>query len=164
MLAAHVVLVGLLVGTTALFSALSILNVRYGARVVRENADWLAAELGVDDPEEILGYQRARTGASLLKTWVPLALLLGALYAGVFTAAVDALADTGLDPILQGVVFVAGLLLAQRVVAAPFAAYSTFAIEEIFGFNEQSPALWLKDQLLGLAIGLAMLLPLAGVL
>ena len=164
MLAAHVVLVGLLVGTTALFSALSILNVRYGARAVRENADWLAEELGVDDPEEILGYQRARTGASLLQTWVTLALLLGALYAGVFTAAVDALADTGLDPILQGVVFVGGLLLAQRVVAAPFSAYSTFAIEEIFDFNEQSPKLWLKDQLLGLAIGLAMLLPLAGIL
>ncbi|WP_248515086.1 M48 family metallopeptidase [Salinarchaeum laminariae] len=164
MLVAHVVLVGLVVGTTALYSALSILNVRYGGRAVRENADWLAEELGVDDHEEILGYQRARTGASLLQTWVSLTLLLGALYAGVFTAAVEFLADTGLDPILQGVVFVAGLLVAQRVVAAPFSAYSTFAIEANFGFNEQSPKLWLKDQLLGLAIGLVITLPLAGIL
>jgi STE24 endopeptidase len=164
MLAAHVVLVGLIVGTTALYSALSILNVRYGAREVRANADWLDEELGVDDPEEILGYQRARTGASLLKTWVSLALLLGALYAGIFTEAVEFLADTGLDPILQGVAFVAGLVVAQRIVAAPFSLYSTFAIEEIFGFNEQTPKLWLKDQLLGLAIGLAILLPLTAVL
>jgi STE24 endopeptidase len=164
MLAAHVVLVGLVVGTTALYSALSILNVRYGAREVRANGDWLDEELGVDDPEEILGYQRANAGASLLKTWVSLTLLLGALYTGVFTATVDALADTGLDPVLQGVAFVAGLLVAQRIVAAPFSLYSTFAIEEIFGFNEQTPKLWLKDQLLGLAVGLAIVLPLAGAL
>jgi STE24 endopeptidase len=164
MLAAHVVLVGLIVGTTALYSALSILNVRHGAKEVRANADWLDEELGVEDPEEILGYQRANAGASLLKTWVSLALLLGALYTGVFTAAVEFLADTGLDPILQGVAFVAGLVVAQRIVAAPFSLYSTFAIEEIFGFNEQTPSLWLKDQLLGLAIGLAILLPLTAVL
>ncbi|GAB3685295.1 M48 family metallopeptidase [Salinarchaeum chitinilyticum] len=164
MLAAHVVLVGLLVGTTALYSALSVLNVRHGRRAVHENADWLAAELDVEEPAELLGYQRARTGASLLQTWVSLVLLLGALYAGVFTGAVEFLADAGLGPVLQGVAFVAGLLLAQRIVAAPFSAYSTFAIEENFGFNEQSPRLWIKDQLLGLAIGLALLLPIAGVL
>jgi len=164
MLAAHVVLVGLLVGTTALYSVLSLVNVRYGAKEVRANADWLATELGVDDPEELLGYQRARTGASLLQTWVSLAFLLGGLYAGVFTAAVEVLADTGIDPVLQGVAFVAGLLLAQRVVAAPFSAFSTFVIEELYDFNEQTPRLWLKDQLLGLVVGLAITLPLVGVL
>jgi len=164
MLAGHALLVGLLVGTTALSTALAIVNVRYGAREVTANEGWLREELGVDDPDELLGYQRARTGTSLLQTWTLLGLLLLALYAGVVTAAVEWLGATGLHPVVQGVAFFLGLIVVHRVASAPFDAYETFVVEEQFEFNEQSPRLWVRDTLVGLAVTVAVLAPLLAVL
>ena len=152
----HVVLLGLLVGTTVLATTLSILNVRHGAREMAENEEWLADRLGIDDVQEVIDYSQATTGLSLLRTWVSLALLLGALYAGVITAAVDVLSETGLHPVAQGVVFFLGLLVAQRIVSAPFSLYSTFVIDEQFGFNEQTPRLWVRDFVVGLVVGLVL--------
>ncbi|PSP27047.1 peptidase M48 [Halobacteriales archaeon QH_2_65_14] len=164
MLAYHAVLLALLVGTTALSTVLSILNVRHGAREMWDHEEWLAERLDIQDPREVIDYARATTGLSLLQSWVSLVLLLGALYTGVITAAVDVLHDTGLHPAIQGVAFFLGLLVVQRIVAAPFDLYSTFVVDEQFEFNEQTPRLWVRDQLVGLLIGVVIVGALVGAL
>jgi Zn-dependent protease with chaperone function len=148
----HALLLGLLLGTTVLSTALSVLNVRYGGREMRANADWLEGRLGIDDPGELIDYERATTGLGLLQSWVLLAGLLGLLYTGLLTDAVSALSESGLHPVVQGVVFFLGLIAAQRVAGAPFDLYSTFVIDERFGFNETTPKLWGRDFLVGLAV------------
>jgi STE24 endopeptidase len=157
MLAYHAVLLGLLVGTTLLTTVLGVLNVRHGAREVRANAEWLTDRLGIDDPDEVIDYNRATTGLGLLQTWTLLLVLLGALYTGVLTGAVEALDGSGLHPVAQGVVFFVGIAVAYRVLTAPFDLYSTFVVDEQFGFNETTPRLWVRDFLLGLVV-LAVLL------
>ena len=99
-----------------LATALSIQNVRHGAHEMRANVDWLERHLDIGDPTEIIDYQRATTGLSLLQSWVSLAFLLGALYTGVVTAAVEFLDGTGVHPIVQGVVFFLGLFVAFLLV------------------------------------------------
>ena len=145
-----------------LATALSIQNVRHGAHEMRANVDWLERHLDIGDPTEIIDYQRATTGLSLLQSWVTLALLLGALYTGVVTAAVEFLDATGLHPIAQGVVFFFGLFVASRIVAVPFSLYSTFVVDEQFEFNETTPRLWVRDFVVGLIVGGALLLALLG--
>jgi len=162
MLAYHALLLALLVGSTVLSTLLSVLNVRHGARELRANAAWVETYLDVDDPDEIVAYQRATTGMSLVRSWMTLVLLLGALYAGVVSGAVRLLEATGLHPIAQGVTFFMGLFVAARIVAAPFELYSTFVIDELFGFNETTPQLWLRDFVVGLLVGVALLGALAG--
>jgi STE24 endopeptidase len=160
----HVVLLGLLVGTTALSTVLSILNVRHGAREMWKNEDWLDERLGIEDPREVIDYERATTGLSLLQTWVGLVLLLGALYAGIITGAVEFLQETGIHPVLQGVAFFSGLIVVRSVVSAPFDLYSTFVVEEQFDFNEQTPGLWIRDFVLQIVLGVVLFGLLLGVL
>jgi STE24 endopeptidase len=164
MLEFHVLVVGLLVGTTALSTTLSILNVKHGAREMRANADWLAEYLGIDDPTEIINYQRAGTGLSLIQSWVGVLVLLGALYAGVVTGAVEGLAATGLHPVVQGVAFFLGLFVANRLLSVPFDLYSTFVIDEQFEFNETTARLWVRDFVVGTLVGSVILGALTGAL
>ncbi|WP_435358888.1 M48 family metallopeptidase [Haloarchaeobius sp. DFWS5] len=162
MLELHVLFVVLLVGTEAFFSALSVVNLRYGAKTVRAEADWMRETLDVDDVETVLEYQRARTGLSLVQTWVALGFLLVALYSGLLTDVAVALTESGLPVLAQGVGFVVLLLLGARVVGVPFDLYSTFVVEEQFGFNNQTPRLWLRDFAIGLVVNTLLVAVLAG--
>lgn len=62
----------------------------------------------------------------------------------------------------HGVAFLASLAALGFLVDLPFAYYRTFSIEERFGFNKMTPALWLsdlvKETLLSVVIGLPVLL------
>jgi len=152
----HALFLGVLVGSQALFAALAILNLRHGARESRRNEEWLTDRIGIDDVGEMIDYNRAKTGLSQLQSWMTLALLVLALYAGVVTGAVRWLTESGLGPVTQGLAFFLGLIALQRVAEAPFDLYETFVVEEQFGFNEQSPRLWLRDFVIGTVVALAL--------
>jgi STE24 endopeptidase len=156
-----VALAALLVGTEAFFTALAVLDLRHEAEAVEREREWVESELGVDDPGEVLDYRRARTGVSLLSSWVVLGAVLLVLFSGLFADAVAALASSGLSPVAQGVAFAAGAVLALRAVRVPFDLVETFVVEEIFGFNNQTPRLWLRDFLLSMAVTLALVAVLA---
>jgi STE24 endopeptidase len=154
MLAFHVAFLALLVGTEAFFTWLAALNVRYGARAVEREAEWFDDRLDVDDTDELLGYQRATTGASQLQAWAGLALVLVALYAGLLADAVAAVESLGLGTVPSGVVFFLGVVAVLQLSSVPFDFFDTFVVEEIFGFNEGSPGLWVRDKLVGFAVAL----------
>ena len=158
----HVAFVALLVGTQAFFTALAVLNVRHADRLVDEKTDWLAATLAVDEPDEIRAYHRLTTAFSELQSWLGLAALLAVLYAGGLAWTVDLLAATGWSTVVQGIAFFVGLVVATQLFSIPFSVVSTFGIEEIFDFNQQSPALFVRDQLVTLAISAVFTVILGG--
>ena len=131
MLSFHVAFLVLVVGTEAFFSGLSLLNYRYGAETVRERTEWVQDRLGIEDVDRLLDYNRAKTGLSLVRSWVNIGALLLVLYSGLFGDAVDVLASTGLPPLAQGVVFFVGLVVLTRITGAPFDLYDTFVVEEL---------------------------------
>ncbi len=53
----------------------------------------------------------------------------------------------------NGVLFVLLLTYAQSIIGIPFSLYSTFQIENKYGFNTMTLKLWFSDLLKGLAIG-----------
>lgn len=70
-----------------------------------------------------------------------------------------------LSPVSAGVVYIGVLSLLVAAVSLPFSAYSTFVIEERFGFNQTSGATFFKDKIKGLGLSLVLGVPLlAGVL
>jgi len=156
MLEYHALLLVLLVGTQAFFTALSVLNVRHAEETVTANREWLAGTLGVDDHEELLDYHRLTTGVGQLSTWVTLLGLLLVLYLGGLTWAVEALEGLGLGPVAAGVAFFVGLLVASQVARLPFDAVDTFVVEELFGFNRATPRLWARDKLVGVAVSVVL--------
>lgn len=55
--------------------------------------------------------------------------------------------------ILHGLLFIGALALASGVLGLPASLYSTFIIEEKYGFNKTSLKTFFKDRLVGLVIG-----------
>jgi len=151
---AALALVGLLGGVQVLETVLDYLNVRHGARAVRNADEWVREALDVDDPEELLAYQRARTLVSGIQSWLGIVLLLAVVVSGLYGDVAAALSATGLPSVAQGVVLLAGAILAGRLLSAPFDAYETFVVEERFGFNNQTVPLWLWDLLVGTGVAL----------
>jgi len=155
-------LLAALVGTRGLFSFLSIRNVRYADRLISEKRAWIESTLGVDDSDELQDYHRLTTGLSELQGWLGLAAVVIGLYAGGLSWAVDLLTATGLSPVSQGVIFLIGVVIAAQLFSLPFTLFSTFGVEEIFGFNEASPRLFVRDQLIQLVLSIVLTAVLGG--
>ncbi len=109
-------------------------------------------------------YTMALAGLSSLHLgWDALVLLALTLGGGI--AALDATAvAAGLTGLARGVAVIAGTALLLWLAGLPFGIWRTFRIEQLFGFNRMTPALFAADQAKGLALSAVLLLPLAALL
>jgi STE24 endopeptidase len=90
-------------------------------------------------------YTRARTRFSFWPQAFDLALLLGFWFAGGFAWLDGWTRALGYGPIVTGLVYVGVLALAKVVLDLPFRYWSTFVIEERFGFNKSTRATFWAD-------------------
>lgn len=163
MLVYHTAFLLLVVGTTAFFAAIAALNVRHADRTVRERTEWLADTIEVEDPNRLLDYHRLTTASSQLQSIVVTGIVLLALYTGLFGAATEFVFDAVASDLLAGVTLVVVSVLAMRLVSLPFDAFDTFGVEEAFDFNEQSPALFVRDTVVSAAFTAVLVAVLAGI-
>ena len=63
-------------------------------------------------------------------------------------------------PIIQGIVLILIVVIAEMIIDLPLELYSTFRIESKFGFNRTTPSRFLIDKLLQILLFLALGLPL----
>ncbi|WP_049986250.1 M48 family metallopeptidase [Halobellus rufus] len=153
---AAIALVVLLGGVQLLETVLDRLNLRYGARAVRDADAWVRSALDVDDPDEMLAYQRSKTVLSNVQSWLGVLVVLAVVVSGLYGDVATMLSGTGLPSVAQGVLLLAGAVLAGRLFSVPFDLYETFVVEERFGFNNQTPLLWLRDLLVGTVLALVL--------
>ena len=139
-------IIGILLLEFAVETVLDILNARRFDDPVPQEVENLY------DPEEYTrsqAYKRVKFRFGLLTSGVSLLGILAFLIFGGF-AWVDALAVSASgDPIVQALVFFGVLILLSQLLSLPFGYYNTFVIEERFGFNKTTPALFLADLLKG---------------
>lgn len=152
MLEAHATLIALLVGTQAFFTGLAVLNLRHSERTIEQERDWLADEFAIDDTDELRAYHRISTGVGHLQSWMGLLLLLIVLYSGAFREIVTVVDSLGGGVLVNGVVFFVVAAGALVVFGLPFDAVGTFVVDEVFGFNQQSIRLWIRDAIVSTAI------------
>ncbi|MFB6138386.1 MAG: M48 family metallopeptidase [Halobacteriaceae archaeon] len=153
--------VALLVGTEAVFTGLAALNLRHGERTLDERRRFVTEELGVEDVRELRRYVRVGTALGQVRTWAGLGAVLLVVPTGLLGAAVESLAGLGLGTVAEGTVFFVGVAVALRLAAVPFDLADTFGVEQAFGFNNQSPRLWVRDTVVGLALTVVFVAPLA---
>jgi len=60
----------------------------------------------------------------------------------------------------QQVVLVLAFMVVGGLIGLPLSLYQTFSVEQRFGFNKTTPALWVGDLLKGIAVGLVLGLPI----
>ncbi|MDP6582535.1 MAG: M48 family metallopeptidase [Vicinamibacterales bacterium] len=98
-------------------------------------------------------YTRARTRFGLVQEAVSLVTLLLFWQLGGFGWLDGLCRETGLGPVPTGLLFVASLVVASTVLGLPFRIYSTFVIEERFGFNRTTMSTFVLDRVKGLVLG-----------
>lgn len=89
-----------------------------------------------DEYQKSQQYTKATTGFGLIENSISTALTVGFLILGGFNW-IDTIARSfGYNTIVTGLLFTAGLGILSFLVGIPFSIYSTFVIEENFGFNK----------------------------
>jgi len=121
------------------------------------NRTWWSNEL----PDELKGiydakkykksqeYERVKTRFSLVTSTFSLAGMLLMLFLGGFAWLDDFVRSYTTNPILMALLFFGILGLAADILSTPFSVYSTFVIEEKFGFNRTTPKTYVLDKLKG---------------
>ncbi len=140
-----------------LLCILGILLLGYGLELLvallnlRSLTPDLPAEfVGVYDQEQYARsqeYTRETTRFSLVQNTVSIALTVAFIVAGGFNLLDGAARSFGLSSIPTGLLFTGLLALLSALVNLPFSVYSTFGIEQRFGFNTTTVATYVLDGL-----------------
>jgi STE24 endopeptidase len=97
-------------------------------------------------------YTRARTRFGLVTRTFGIVLLLAFWLAGGFAWVDGLVRGLGLGPVASGLLFLAALGLGRFVLALPLSWWSTFVVEERFGFNKTTPWTFWTDAAKGLLV------------
>lgn len=105
-------------------------------------------------------YTRERIRFGFIHSTVSLIILLIFWFAGGFNFLDELLRSFGWNETVTGIVFIGALLAGSSLLHLPFTLYSTFVIEEKFGFNKTSWKVFIADKIKGILLGLILGLPL----
>lgn len=128
--------------------------------------DWLNLKaLDPELPSEFKGYYdeeryrasqnylKERTHFGFIQRGVSALAIVAAVLLGFFNWADVMARAVSPSPIVAGLAFVGVLGAASWLLALPFSIYSTFVIEEKYGFNRTTWATYAGDQLKGISLG-----------
>jgi STE24 endopeptidase len=107
-------------------------------------------------------YLKVRTRFGLIQRVVGIVGLIAFVLIGGFNQ-VDLWArGFGYGPVLTGLLFIGTLSLLASILSLPFSVYSTFVVEERFGFNRTTVKTFISDLVKGAALGVILGGPLIG--
>lgn len=98
-------------------------------------------------------YASEKRNVSLLSSFLSTAIMIALLLWGVFGRLDGFVAELTDNSILQSLIFFGILGAGSGLLSLPFSLYQTFVIEEKYGFNKTTPALFLGDLVKGIIIG-----------
>lgn len=98
-------------------------------------------------------YTRTRTQFGLIRSTVNLVIILAWWQLGGFEWLDQTLRGIGHGPVLTGLFYFGSLSLGSTLLGLPFRVYSTFVIEQRYGFNRTTPVTFVTDLCKGLALG-----------
>jgi STE24 endopeptidase len=101
-------------------------------------------------------YTKARTVFGVWSATWNIALLSGFWFAGGFEFLDTFVRGWGAGALLSGIAYIGILLFCRSLLALPWSVYSTFVIEERFGFNKTTVATYVSDLLKGAGLAVAL--------
>jgi len=90
-------------------------------------------------------YLKVNTRFGFITSSIDLIILLGFWFGGGFGILDNFVRTLGQNTIVSGLLFTGILVFLKFLISLPFSLYSTFVIEEKFGFNKTSPRLFFID-------------------
>ncbi|HXH19723.1 MAG TPA: M48 family metallopeptidase [Chitinophagales bacterium] len=92
-------------------------------------------------------YDRAKKRLEIVTGTCSLALIIILLLIGAFGLLDGWVRQFTDSPVLMALIFFGILYVMYDLIALPFSIYDTFVIEERFGFNKTTPAIFIKDKI-----------------
>ena len=106
-------------------------------------------------------YTVAKQRLGMLETAVDAVVLVAVTLGGGLAWLLAVTEALSIAPLLRDLLLLIGVGLIGGAVALPFSWWRTFRIEERFGFNRTTLAVWLADLAKGIAVGAVLGIPLA---
>lgn len=160
MTAAELLLLGIVIFVLVDFVANSVIDF---LNEKGKNAPLSGVAAEIYNPEEYansLKYGTANYKLGLLTSIVSTVIILSAIVLGWFAWLDQIIRDRISNNLLVTVTFIGALIVLSTLAALPTSYYSTFVIEEKFGFNKTTKKLFLADAVKGLLLSLAIGLPM----
>jgi len=144
------ILISIIVFSYLISEYLDFLNSKYRNRDVPEELSDIYDEEKYKKSQE---YGKANSKLSFISSTFIFLLTLGMLFVFGFNYINQIALSYTENKILQTLLFFGILLLASDIITTPFAVYSTFVIEEKFGFNKTNVKTFILDKLKGWLLG-----------
>jgi len=107
-------------------------------------------------------YLRINTRFGWIREGFDLLVFLLFWFSGGFDLLDRWIRSAGWGPVMSGIVYIGILLLLKSIVELPFSVYSTFVIEEVFGFNKTDWKTFTADRIKALLLSVFLGAPLLG--
>jgi len=127
--------------------ALNRLNIAHLRREGKHVPELFQGWVDGEKLTKISAYTADSGNFSIVVTVVDQALLLAILFSGFLPWLYGTISRWQSGFIVQGLAFFAALGIISNVIRVPFGLYSTFVIEERYGFNTRTLKLWFSDWL-----------------
>jgi len=155
-----VVFVFFLLLMTGLKLWLATRQIRHVAQHAQTVPAQFAARISIDGHRKAAAYTIARQRLAMLETTVAAALLIALTLLGGVQALARAISEAMGSGLPAQVAIVAAVAVILGAVDLPFEWYRQFNIEQRFGFNRMTPALFFVDMLKTVLVAAALGLPL----
>ena len=139
---------------------LSQRQINYVAQHRAQVPDSFAENISLEDHQKAADYTTAKVKFGRLPLFYEVALLLIWTLGGGLQWLDQNILTLGLNPILTGISVILVFTFISAMLDLPFSIYSTFVIEEKFGFNRTTIKTFITDMLKGSLLGLAIGVPL----
>lgn len=156
-----ILFISLLALTTMIRLWLGRRHVHYIQQHRSKVPDAFSASISLEAHQKAADYSSAKTRLALIETIAQAALLL-LLTIGGGLQLIDS-AWRGVLPeydIIRGAVVILSALLVSSIIDLPFDYYRTFVVDQHFGFNKMTPAMYFKDMVKHAIVGLLLGAPL----
>eukprot|EP00929_Paragymnodinium_shiwhaense_P108375 TRINITY_DN74692_c0_g1_i1.p1 TRINITY_DN74692_c0_g1~~TRINITY_DN74692_c0_g1_i1.p1 ORF type:complete len:582 (+),score=111.41 TRINITY_DN74692_c0_g1_i1:63-1748(+) len=114
---------------------------------------------GIYDPEEYATsnqYTKAKSTYGLFKDVFDLAVFFAFWFLGGFPWLDSVCVGFGFGEVVTGLLYIGFMTVASTVLSLPWDYYSTFVLEESFGFNKTTRSTFVKDRTKALALTVAL--------
>ncbi|MFN4200723.1 M48 family metallopeptidase [Fervidobacterium riparium] len=138
------------------------LNLRYTLSPASIIPEVLKDKLTMEDFAKAKSYLKDRTYFGILSKLVSLAVDL-VLILKIFPL-LENVVSAKSSVILQAILFFALYYLIEKIVELPFKVYSTFVIEQKYGFNTTTPKLFARDEIISTLLAAAIGFPIIAVI
>jgi len=146
--------------TTAIQVWLAVRHIRYVRAHQDRVPEEFSSQISLNDHRKAADYTCAKTRAGYPGILLHVVLLLAFTLGGGLNALSSFWAGWLSDPLMHGIVLIISTFLLMSLAELPLSYYRTFVIEEQYGFNKMTPAMFFADLVKQAALGLLLGAPL----